>query len=78
RLEEGRNVQALGFVVERHLRSYAGNVPDSVLSQVLASASGRYGTTRDFVEQTARALRSHALPELTLEARVKRCKSEPA
>ncbi|RML42303.1 ChaC-related protein, partial [Pseudomonas syringae pv. maculicola] len=78
RLEDGRKVQALGFVLERHLPSYAGNLPDSVLSQVLASASGRYGTTRDYVEQTAKALRSHAMPDLNLEARLKRCKSETA
>ena len=68
-------VQALGFVLERHLPSYAGNLPDHVLSQVFASASGRYGTTRDYVEQTAHALRSHAMPDRNLEARLKRCKS---
>ncbi|KPB87663.1 ChaC-related protein [Pseudomonas syringae pv. maculicola] len=30
------------------------------------------------VEQTAKALRSHAMPDLNLEARLKRCKSETA
>ena len=75
RLEDGTQVQALGFVLERHLPSYAGNLPDHVLSQVFASASGRYGTTRDYVEQTAHALRSHAMPDRNLEARLKRCKS---
>lgn len=73
RLEDGTRVQALGFVLERHLPSYAGNLPDSVLSQVLANATGRYGTTRDYVEQTANALRSHAMPDLNLEAKLKRC-----
>ncbi|WP_397450892.1 gamma-glutamylcyclotransferase [Pseudomonas sp. NA-150] len=76
RLEDDTRVQALGFVLERHLPSYAGNLPDSVLSQVLASACGRYGTTRDYVEQTAHALRSHAMPDLNLEARLKRCWGE--
>lgn len=66
-------VQALGFVLERHLPSYAGNLPDNILSQVLASATGRYGTTRDYVEQTANCLRSHAMPDLNLEAKLKRC-----
>lgn len=73
RLEDGSQVQALGFVLERHLPSYAGNLPDGVLSQVLANASGRYGTTRDYVEQTVSALRSHAMPDRNLEARLKRC-----
>jgi len=67
---------ALGFVLERHLPSYAGNLPDHVLSQVFESACGRYGTTREYVEQTAHALRSHAMPDRNLEARLKRCKSK--
>ena len=45
----------------------------SVGGQVLANASGRYGTTRDYVEQTISALRSHAMPDRNLEARLKRC-----
>ena len=65
----------MGFVLERHLPSYAGNLPDHVLSQVFENACGRYGTTRDYVEQTAHALRSHAMPDRNLEARLKRCKS---
>jgi cation transport protein ChaC len=74
RLEDGTKVQALGFVLERHLPSYAGNLPDSVLTQVLASASGRYGTTWEYVEQTIHALRNHAMPDVSLEERFKRCK----
>ncbi|MNE65607.1 hypothetical protein D3C80_1611010 [compost metagenome] len=60
-------------MLERHLPSYAGNLPDHLLSHILASASGRYGTTRDYVEQTISALRSHAMPDRNLEARFKRC-----
>ena len=65
----------MGFVLERHLPSYAGNLPDHVLSQVFESASGRYGSTREYVEQTVSALRSHAMPDRNLEARLKRCGS---
>ena len=65
--------QALGFVLERHLPCYAGNLPDTLLSQILASAKGRYGTTRDYVEQTLNALRSHQMPDRNLEARFRRC-----
>lgn len=75
RLDDGTKVQALGFVLERHLPSYAGNLPDNLLSQILDSASGRYGSTRDYVEQTIEALRIHAMPDRNLEARIKRCHS---
>lgn len=73
RLSDGSKVQALGFVLERHLPCYAGNLPDTLLSQILASAKGRYGTTRDYVEQTLNALRSHQMPDRNLEARFRRC-----
>ena len=73
RLEDGTKVQALGFVLERHLPSYAGNLPDNLLTQILDSASGRFGSTRDYVEQTVSALRNHAMPDKNLEARLKRC-----
>ncbi len=75
RLEDGTKVQALGFVLERHLPSYAGNLPDNLLTQVLASASGRFGSTREYVEQTISALRTHEMPDRNLEARIKRCHS---
>ena len=78
RLEDGSTVQALGFVLERHLPSYAGKLPDAVLTQVLANTSGRYGSTRDYVEQTVSALRSHAMPDRSLEARLKRCRCDNA
>ncbi len=73
RLDDGSKVQALGFVLERHLPCYAGNLPDTLFSQILASAKGRYGTTREYVEQTLNALRSHQMPDRELEARFQRC-----
>jgi len=73
RLNDGSKVQALGFVLERHLPCYAGDLPDGLLSQILASAKGRYGSTRDYVEQTLNALRSHQMPDRNLEARFRRC-----
>ncbi|MNJ82057.1 hypothetical protein D3C77_812060 [compost metagenome] len=60
-------------MLERHLPCYAGNLPDDLLSQIFANASGRYGSTRDYVEQTLSALRSHAMPDRNLEARFRRC-----
>lgn len=73
RLADGTRIQALGFVLERHLPCYAGNLPDTLLSQILANATGRYGSTREYVEQTLLALRSHQMPDRNLEARFRRC-----
>ena len=73
RLADGSRIQALGFVLERHLPCYAGNLPDTLLSQILANATGRYGSTREYVEQTLLALRSHQMPDRNLEARFRRC-----
>lgn len=73
RLEDGRTVQALVFVLQRHLPGYAGALPDGVLRQVLLNASGIHGSTRDYVEQTVRTLRQHAMPDLNLEATLARC-----
>lgn len=73
RLEDGSQVRALGFVLQRHLPSYAGLQPDSVLSRVFATACGHFGTTRDYVEQTVSALRAHAMPDFNLEATLARC-----
>ncbi|MFS0825325.1 gamma-glutamylcyclotransferase [Pseudomonas phoenicis] len=73
RLADGSRVQALGFVLERHLPCYAGNLPDTLLGEILACAKGHFGTTRDYVEQTLQALRTHQMPDRNLEARFKRC-----
>lgn len=73
RLEDGSKVMALGFVLRRNLPCYAGALPDHVLSKVFADASGHFGTTREYVEQTVNALRANAMPDLKLEAALKRC-----
>jgi cation transport protein ChaC len=57
RLDDGSRVRALGFVLERHLPSYAGSLPDSIVQRVFASAQGHFGSTRDYVEQTVNATR---------------------
>ncbi|KAF1069518.1 MAG: Glutathione-specific gamma-glutamylcyclotransferase [Pseudomonas citronellolis] len=73
RLDDGRRVRALGFVLERHLPSYAGSLPDSIVRRVFESAHGHFGSTRDYVEQTANALRACAMPDLNLEKLLARC-----
>ncbi|MCY1403644.1 Glutathione-specific gamma-glutamylcyclotransferase [compost metagenome] len=73
RLDDGSRVRALGFVLERHLPSYAGSLPDSIVQRVFDSAHGHFGSTRDYVEQTASALRACSMPDFKLEALLARC-----
>lgn len=73
RLEDGRRIKALTFVLQRHLPCYAGLLPDSILRQVLLNASGHYGSTLEYVQQTAQCLRRHAMPDPSLEAILERC-----
>ncbi len=39
-------------------------------------ASGRYGTTLDYVSRTVHALRESGMPDRTLEALLERCREE--
>ncbi|GIZ10622.1 gamma-glutamylcyclotransferase [Pseudomonas sp. NCCP-436] len=73
RLEDGSRICALTFVLNRQGPHFAGNLPDQVLHQVLSSARGHFGSTREYAEQTARALRQHAMPDRRLEATLARC-----
>ncbi|WP_437883819.1 gamma-glutamylcyclotransferase [Pseudomonas sp. LRF_L74] len=75
-LDDGRKVNALVFVLSRDTPCFAGNLPDQVVEQVLATACGHSGTTREYVERTAHALRQHAMPDKRLEAVLARCCKE--
>lgn len=73
RLEDGSRIDALTFVLNRQGPHFAGSLPDPVLRQVLSHARGHFGSTREYAEQTARALRQHAMPDRRLEATLARC-----
>lgn len=72
-LADGRAVPALSFVMRRDVRSYAGRLDDTLIRTVFERAQGRYGTTRDYVARTVRALREAGMPDLALEAVLRRC-----
>jgi glutathione-specific gamma-glutamylcyclotransferase len=72
-LADGRRIQALSFVMRRGIPTYAGRLPDAVLRTVFERASGRYGTTHDYVARTVHALREHGIVDLALESLLKRC-----
>lgn len=72
-LDDGRHVRALAFVIRREASAYTGRLSDTTLRTVLGCATGRYGTTLDYVCRTVAALREHGMPDHALEAMLRRC-----
>jgi len=69
---DGREVVALTFVVRRDHPQYAGNLPLARQVDVLASASGAFGASADYLERTRVALVSHGIVDPYLEQLAKR------
>ena len=74
-LIDGRRVAALAFVMRREVSTYTGKLPDPMVRHVLGCATGRYGTTLDYVSRTVAALRECGMPDRHLEALLQRCQS---
>jgi cation transport protein ChaC len=73
-LADGRRVAALAFVMRRDVPSYTGKLSDQIVKTVFGCASGRYGTTLDYVSRTVEALRDSGMPDRALEALLARCR----
>ena len=54
-------ITALGFTLSRRSPNFTGRLSDAELLQVLRQASGRYGTTLDYMLHTAQALRARGM-----------------
>jgi cation transport protein ChaC len=72
-LDDGRRVSALSFVMRREALTYTGKLPDELIRHVMQCASGRYGTTHDYVTRTVAALRESGMPDRALEDLLRRC-----
>jgi glutathione-specific gamma-glutamylcyclotransferase len=72
-LTDGRRISALAFVMRRDVPSYTGKLNDQTVRAVLGCASGRYGTTLDYVRRTVEALRESGMPDRALEQLLARC-----
>ena len=72
-LADGRRVRALSFVIRRDSSAYAGQLDDAVFRHVLATASGHFGSTLEYVEKTVVALRAAGIPDRKLESLLQRC-----
>lgn len=72
-LADGRRVAALAFVMRRDVASYTGKLSEATVRTVFGCASGRYGTTLDYVRRTVEALRESGMPDRALERLLARC-----
>ncbi len=73
-LIDGRRVEALAFVMRREAPTYTGKLGDPIVRRVFGCATGRYGTTLEYVSRTVAALRECGMPDRALESLLQRCK----
>jgi cation transport protein ChaC len=60
-------VPALAFTLSRRSESYMGRMPDEQVVHILRHACGRYGTTLEYLAETAHALRQRGLRDREIE-----------
>lgn len=60
-------VQALGFTLSRRSESYLGRLADADIVHILRHASGRYGTTLDYLADTAYALQARGVHDREIQ-----------
>ncbi len=59
-------VRALAFTLSRQSPSFTGTLPRHVYQEIFEHARGRYGSTRDYAEQTLEGLRRHGIEDRAL------------
>jgi glutathione-specific gamma-glutamylcyclotransferase len=64
-------VQALAFTLSRRSDSCLPPLPDAEVLHILRHARGRYGTTLDYLKETATALREHGVRDREVERLMK-------
>jgi glutathione-specific gamma-glutamylcyclotransferase len=64
------DVQALAFTLSRRSPQHTGRLPDPQLIDILRHANGRYGSTLDYLLETARALRDRGVRDREIERMV--------
>jgi cation transport protein ChaC len=61
-------VNALAFTLPRSSPSYTGNLSPAQYQHIFQNASGRYGTTLDYAQETFHSLKQHGIHDKALEA----------
>jgi len=64
-------VPALTFTLSRRSPSWTGAIPDEQMLHILRHASGRFGSTLDYLLLTAKALRAHGVVDREIERLVR-------
>ena len=60
-------VPGLAFTLSRRSESFMGRLPDDQMLHILRHASGRYGTTLDYLARTAHALHQRGVHDREIE-----------
>jgi cation transport protein ChaC len=60
-------VRALAFTLDRASPAHTGDMDDSELLDILRHARGRYGSTLEYLMETAACLRSHGIRDREIE-----------
>lgn len=68
-------VTALAFTLARNSPDHTGELPHSAYRKIFAEATGRYGTTRDYAQQTYDGLRQVGIHDRALGDLLKRIDS---
>lgn len=64
---DGGVVHALAFTLSRRSPSFTGRIDDAQMLHILRHAQGRYGSTLDYLLQTAHALRAQQVRDREIE-----------
>uniref|UniRef100_UPI003783922C gamma-glutamylcyclotransferase n=1 Tax=Piscinibacter sp. TaxID=1903157 RepID=UPI003783922C len=60
-------VRALAFTLDRASPSHTGVIPDGEMLEILRHARGRYGSTLDYLLETAACLRERGIRDREIE-----------
>jgi len=61
------SVQALAFTLSRHSPQHTGRLPDAQVLDILRYSKGRYGSTLEYLLETARALNERGVRDREIE-----------
>ena len=59
----GKNVRAIGFIVNRNTDRYVGKIDENKVAQYIAQASGFLGTCLEYLDNTADHLTQSGMPD---------------
>jgi cation transport protein ChaC len=70
-------VNALAFTLPRSSPSYTGTLSPEQYQDIFRNATGRYGTTLDYAQETLNSLKQHGIHDKALEALLQFAKDRP-